>query len=93
MAEHRFDPHIGRAVEEAEGIEVFEQVPSLGTDLREYEEAQGTASFVSPDSVVPPFALREGEPGNESLSGDEAEIEYVDDLDYDQTLTERYPDA
>lgn len=88
-----FDVRDLRAIEEAEGVEVFEQRPTAGMNLREHEEAQGVEVFTSPDTVVPATSLREGEPGGEGLSGDETGIEYPDDLDYDIGPEEPYPEA
>ena len=69
----RVDPLLIRRIEDAEGIEVFEEQPTVAAVLRQHEEAQGTEVFGNPDAVVPADAVRGGAPGQQELSGDSAE--------------------
>ncbi len=67
-----WDPSMGRAREEAQGTEVFED--PLGRSLQvEREQAQGVDVFADPDAIVPVKALTEGSPGHEALTGDQVE--------------------
>lgn len=66
------DPSVGRAREEATGVELYEDPFAAEALLTEREEAQGVEVFVNPDTVIPATALREGSPGHETLVGDQA---------------------
>lgn len=63
------DPPTDRAREEAEGVEVFGEVPDLESIVRAREEAQGIEVFDDPDAAVPADAVRNGAPGEDSLAG------------------------
>ncbi len=59
-----------QAREGAEGTEFYED-PLLERSLEvQTEAAQGVEVFQNPDSVVPPWVLKEGAPGHESFTGD-----------------------
>ncbi len=58
------DPFFDRAIEDAEGVEVFESPFSFHGTAE--EAAQGTEVFTNPDKAVPPSVLKDGSPGHES---------------------------
>jgi hypothetical protein len=62
------DRSLERALEDAEGVEVHD---SRDRALeREREEAEGIEVFENPDATLHPSAIKDGSPGQESLSGD-----------------------
>jgi len=64
------DPFLEHAREDAEGNEIRER-PEGGSSLeRQREEAQGIEVFEDPDATLPAGALREGQPGEETLTSD-----------------------
>jgi len=65
------DPLLEHAAEEAEGIEYFADSGRDALLVAAREEAQGIEVFSDPDVILPASALREGDPGHESLSGDD----------------------
>jgi hypothetical protein len=74
------DPVLEAAREEAEGVEVFESpVPEEAIALAESEAAQGVESFDNPDAVISPAAAREGKPGHEMLTGEQAGLDWAND--------------
>lgn len=70
MSEHKRDAFLEHAEEEAEGTELVEPAEHGASLEAEREEAQGVEVFEDPDATLPASALKEGPPGQESLSGD-----------------------
>jgi hypothetical protein len=66
LADPPSDPFFDRAIEDAEGVEVFERPFSFHGTAE--EAAQGTEVFANPDEAVPPSVLKDGSPGHESYS-------------------------
>jgi hypothetical protein len=62
------DRALERAVEDAEGVEVHDFRDRALE--REREEAEGIEVFENPDATLHPSALKDGSPGEESLSGE-----------------------
>jgi len=73
------DPFFDRAIEDAEGVEVFERPFSFHGTAR--EQAQGSEVFANPDEAVPPSVLMDGSPGHESYSHAEDADWATDDED------------
>lgn len=67
-AESDRDRSLEEAREEAEDAEL--QAESSLSLYRKREEAEGVEVFESAESALPGPALREGEPGHETLTGD-----------------------
>jgi hypothetical protein len=65
------DPLLEHAAEEAEGIEFFAHPGHDAFLTAAREEAQGIEVFSDPDATLPASALRAGDPGHESLTGDD----------------------
>jgi hypothetical protein len=84
--DHRADPRFTKAVEGAEGVEIFEERPTVLADQRERDHAQGTGVYTNPDDVVPATHVRDGEPGRLDLSGALTEIEPEYDVEADSGL-------
>lgn len=68
------DPYLEHAREEAQGMDVFGDPAPGGFLERAREEAQGIEVFADPDAALPASALREGSPGEETLTGDNLEL-------------------
>ncbi|MBK5268983.1 MAG: dienelactone hydrolase family protein [Acidimicrobiia bacterium] len=73
------DPFFDRAIEDAEGVEVFERTFSFHGTAE--EAAQGSEVFANPDEAVPPSVLKDGSPGHESYSHPEDAAWATDDED------------
>jgi hypothetical protein len=66
------DREVEAAREEANGVELFEDAFDDEATVAAREEAQGVAVFDDPDAVIPASALREGAPGHETLTAEQA---------------------
>jgi hypothetical protein len=72
------DRYLERALEDAEGVEVHDSRERALE--REREEAEGIEVFENPDATLHPSAIKDGSPGEESLSGDL----YLEDVEGDE---------
>jgi putative phosphoribosyl transferase len=75
----QWDPSLGRAREEAQGLELYEDPLRYRSRLVEREGAQGVEVFADPDAAVPATVSVEGSPGHETLTGDQAGLEPNDE--------------
>lgn len=63
------DPTLDRAMEDAADADAHDATTAAAASiLREAEDAQGFETFVDPDSTLPAEFIKEGPPGEETLT-------------------------
>lgn len=81
------DPFLEQAREDAEGTELLEGPDRDALLERGREEAEGVEVFEDPDATIPRTVLKEGSPGQETLSADSVGLGREDGTDL-QSLEE-----